>query len=246
MTDYNPDYEYDSDENRPMTAGELRRRARFFSEKLEAEGVTLQPVSTSKKAIATTFWGQAWNKNISKYSHFANQLASGRSLLRHGSVIDLKVSKGLLRALVAGSSLYDVEIKAEPLQDKQWNALVESAMGDIATLSDLLSGKISPNVIVRMVDESDGIFPNLDEITFSCTCPDWTDVCAHVAAVLYGFSVRLDHAPALFFELRGVDPANLVTHTSGKVMSSISNEVASLGREDFDDLELLFGIDIKR
>ena len=246
VTDYNPDYEYDSDEYRPMSVAEVRRRATFFSEKLEAEGVSLQPVSSSKKAIATTFWGQAWNKNISIYSHFANQLTPGRTLLRHGSVIDLKVSKGLIRALVAGSSLYDVEIKAEPLQEEQWSALVESAMGDIATLSDLLVGKISPKVIARLVDERDGIFPNLDEITFSCTCPDWTDVCAHVAAVLYGFSVRLDHAPALFFELRGVDPASLVTHTSGKVMSSISNEVAPLGQEDFDDLESLFGIDIKR
>lgn len=246
MTNYTPDYEYDSDAYRPMSVAEVRRRAMFFSEKLKSEDVGLEPVSSSKKAIASTFWGQAWNKNISKYSNFADQLAPGRTLLKHGSVIDLKVSKGVIRALVAGSSLYDVEIKAETLPLDQWNALVESAMGDIATLSDLLVGKISPNVISRLVDERDGIFPNLDEIKFSCSCPDWTDVCAHVAAVLYGFSVRLDQAPTLFFELRGVDPASLVTHTSGKVLSSISNEVVTLGQDDFDDLESLFGIDIKR
>ncbi len=119
-----------------MSVAEVHRRAMFFSEKLTSEGVSLQPVSSSKKAIATTFWGQAWNKNISKYSYFSDQLTPGRTLLRHGSVIDLKVSNGVIRALVAGSSLYDVEIKAETLPLDQWNTLVESAMGDIATLSD--------------------------------------------------------------------------------------------------------------
>jgi len=246
MTDDRSNYEYESDEFRPMSVAEVRRRARFFAEKLENEGVTLHPVSSTKKAIATTFWGQAWNKNLHKYSFFSDQLAPGRTLLRHGSVIDLKISKGVIRALVAGSSLYDVEIKAGTLSVSQWDALIESAMGDIATLSDLMVGKISANVIAKLVDERDGVFPNLDEITFSCTCPDWTDVCSHVAAVLYGFSVRLDQVPALLFELRGIDPASLVTHTSGRVMSSVSNEVVPLKVEDLDDLESLFGIEIKR
>ncbi len=246
MTDYFPDHEYESEEYRPMSVADVRRRAIFFSEKLQSEGISLQSASSSKKSIASTFWGQAWNKNISKYSYFADQLAPGRTLLKHGAVIDLRVAKGVIRALVAGSSLYDVEVKSETLPLEQWNALVESAMGDISTLSDLMVGKMSASVIARLVDEQGGIFPNLDEIAFSCTCPDWTDVCSHVAAVLYGFSVRLDQSPALFFELRGVDPAELVTHTSSKVMSSISNEVVPLGKDDFDDLESLFGIDIKR
>jgi len=240
------DYVYESDENRPMSLADVRRRAAFFSEKLISEGVYLQPVTSSKRSIATTFWGQAWNKNINKYNYFADQLNPGRTLLRHGSVIDLKVFKGVLRALVAGSSLYDVEIKADTLSLTHWNALVEAAMGNVTAVADLLAGNISHDVIAILVDDLGGIFPNLDEISFSCTCPDWTDVCSHVAAVLYGFSVRLDQSPALLFELRGVDPENLVTHTTGKVFSSISKEVVSLGQEDFDDLESLFGIEIKR
>ena len=43
-----------------------------------------------------------------------------------------------------------------------------------------------------------------------------------------------------------MDPVSLVAHTFGKIMSSISNAVVQLGREEFDDLENLFGIDIKR
>ena len=50
----------------------------------------------------------------------------------------------------------------------------------------------------------DGLFPSPDEITLSCSCPDWADMCKHVAAVLYGVGARLDQKPEHLFLLRGV------------------------------------------
>lgn len=241
------EYSYDHEESGVMTAAELRRRALFFSNKLAADGVSLQPVSSAKKSIAATFWGQAWNKNIGKYSLFADQLGPGRSYLRHGSIIDLQVSKGLIQAMAAGSSLYDVEIKAAPLSSVQWTGLIEACSGNIAAISDLLAGVLSDQVIAAIVDEHYGLFPDLDQISFSCTCPDWTDVCKHVAAVLYGFSVRLDHSPALLFELRGVDPVDLVTATSQSMMTQIDSVAGALDSGgSMEQLESMFGIDILR
>ncbi len=37
-----------------------------------------------------------------------------------------------------------------------------------------------------------GLFPTPKEIRFSCTCPDCTSMCKHVAATLYGIGARLD------------------------------------------------------
>jgi len=129
------------------------------------------------------------------------------------------------------------------LSSVQWAGLVEACVGNIATVSDLLAGVLSEQVIAAIVDENYGLFPELDQITFSCTCPDWTDVCKHVAAVLYGFSVRLDQNPALLFQLRGVDPVDLVTATSLSIIAEIGSETDA---SSMDDLESIFGIDILR
>lgn len=237
------EYSYENDESGVMSAAELRRRSVFFANKLKTDGVSLYPVSSVRKSIATTFWGQAWNRNIGKYSLFADQLGPGRSYLRNGAVIDLQVSSGMIQAMAVGSTLYDVEIKSTPLSSAQWTGLVEACVGNIATVADLLAGVLSEQVIAAIVDENYGLFPDLDQITFSCTCPDWTDVCKHVAAVLYGFSVRLDQKPALLFQLRGVDPVDLVTATSQSIIAEIGSEADS---SSVDDLESIFGIDILR
>ena len=44
----------------------------------------------------------------------------------------------------------------------------------------------------------------------SCSCPDWADMCKHVAAVLYGIGARLDQQPELLFRLHEVDEKELI------------------------------------
>ncbi|MBQ3980745.1 MAG: SWIM zinc finger family protein, partial [Treponema sp.] len=55
-----------------------------------------------------------------------------------------------------------------------------------------------------------GLFPSMAKIHFSCSCPDYADMCKHVAAVLYGIGSRFDKDPLLFFKLRGVDTERLI------------------------------------
>ena len=38
----------------------------------------------------------------------------------------------------------------------------------------------------RVCRKGDGLFPSPQEIKLSCSCPDWAEMCKHVAAVLYG------------------------------------------------------------
>lgn len=47
-------------------------------------------------------------------------------------------------------------------------------------------------------------------MAFSCSCPDWADLCKHAAAVLYAFGVMLDKQPELLFTLRGMDSSVLI------------------------------------
>ena len=59
-----------------------------------------------------------------------------------------------------------------------------------------------------------GLFPKPGEIDMDCSCPDWADMCKHLAATLCGVGARLDQNPALLFLLRGVDPAELISKAS--------------------------------
>ena len=177
-------------------------------------GSDLSPVKSSRGAIARTFWGKAWCDNLERYSDFANRLPRGRTYLRNGSVIDLKIRSGEVRAKVIGSRLYDVNVTVVAVPRKQWQSISGDCAGSIDSLVELLQGRLSKAVMERICRPGTGLFPSPKEIQFSCSCPDWATMCKHVAAVLYGVGARLDSQPDLIFALRRVDPKDLVAQAS--------------------------------
>ena len=92
----------------------------------------------------------------------------------------------------------------------RWNAICRDCTGSINSLVELLQGRLAKGVMDRVCREGDGLFPAPGEIKLSCSCPDWADMCKHVAAVLYGVGARLDEQPQLLFVLRGADEAELI------------------------------------
>ena len=106
----------------------------------------------------------------------------------------------------------------------------------------MLRGELSPDVLAVLCDRKEGLFPEPREISLECSCPDWAEVCKHVAAVLYGVGSRLDHKPELFFVLRQVDQSELISSaTSGAVSRSRKGAAKRLTT---DKLAGVFGIDI--
>src|SRR5947207_1546378 len=89
-----------------------RRKAQAARQaaKLQKGGKAVSPVVIEGRKIAHTFWGQAWCDNLEAYSDFANRMPRGRTYVRNGSVIDLQVEGGKIKALVSGSEVYTVEV----------------------------------------------------------------------------------------------------------------------------------------
>ena len=85
---------------------------------------------------------------------------------------------------------------------------------------ELLQGRLSKAVMERVCHQTQGLFPSPKEIELSCSCPDWADMCKHVAAVLYGIGARLDEQPELLFRLRQVDEKELITHAEKELSSA--------------------------
>lgn len=203
-----------------VSVAERRRKAEKEAAKAKKAGADLAPIESYRGAIAKTFWGKAWCENLEAYSDYANRLPRGRTYVRNGSVIDLKIAAGEVRARVMGSSLYEVAVKVTTVPAKHWQAIGADCSGSIDSLVELLQGKLSKAVMERICTPRTGLFPAPKDIEFSCSCPDWASMCKHVAAVLYGVGARLDKQPELLFNLRRVDAKDLVRQASAGLPKS--------------------------
>ena len=201
------------------------------------------PVVVEGRAIAKTFWGQAWCDNLERYSDFANRLPRGRTYVRNGSVVDLHIAPGAVRAMVAGSDLYRIEVNVAPVPSARWRAVCRDCAGAIDSVVELLQGRFSKGVMTRLCQERTGLFPSPGEIEFTCSCPDWASMCKHVAAVLYGIGARLDEQPELLFALRKVDQQDLITR-AGKGLARPGKGPKARKVLDAGDLSEMFGIEI--
>ncbi len=192
---------------------EKSARAEKKREQLKKKNPDIRPVIVEGRAIASTWWGKSWNNNLERYADYANRIGRGRSYVRHGAVLDLGIGPGRVTAMVQGSRAkpYDVQIRIKALGPKTWSEIKKVCAGKFDSLRDLLAGKFPPSLSDIFTAQGKGLFPSPKEIALSCSCPDWAVMCKHVAATLYGIGVRLDEDPSLFFTLRKVQMADLVT-----------------------------------
>ncbi|HTR05602.1 MAG TPA: hypothetical protein VMJ11_02855 [Paraburkholderia sp.] len=226
-----------------VPVAERRKKAEQLVAKAIKAGKNLSPVAPYRGAIAKTFWGKAWCDNLEHYSDYESRLPRGRTYVRNGSVIDLQITTGRIRAQVMGSSLYEIEINVTACPAKQWRALSAECAASVDSVVELLQGKLSAAVMGRICKPGSGLFPAPKDIRFGCNCLDWAAMCKHVAAVLYGIGARLDQQPELLFTLRGVDPVDLV-NSAGANLSGAGAAPASGKVLDNAVLGDVFGIDI--
>src|ERR1700679_2784115 len=106
---------------KPYIPAAARRRTQDQTvAKIKKEGEVLPPAAASRGAIAKSFWGKAWCQNLERYSDYSNRLPRGRTYLRNGSVIDLKIGPGEVTAQVMGSSLYRISISIREVAGAHW------------------------------------------------------------------------------------------------------------------------------
>lgn len=226
-----------------VSAAQRRLNAQREVAKLAQKGQVIRPVQLNGRAIASTFWGKSWCDNLESYSDYANRLPRGRTYVRNGSVVHLDIRKGEIEAMVSGSELYRVKISIAAAAKAKWNALCKECAGGIGSLVELLQGRFSDQVMGIITRRETGLFPSPKEIKLACSCPDWADMCKHVAAVLYGVGARLDHNPELLFLLRSVNHEDLITRaaSAGDLAARTATPVAELSESEIGDV---FGIEL--
>ncbi|MDH4163602.1 MAG: hypothetical protein OEW15_13070 [Nitrospirota bacterium] len=232
---------------RYVSKAEKQARAANKLERLKKKR-DVKPVILQGSAIARSWWGKSWNKNLEAYADYSNRIGRGRSYVRHGAVLDLQIEPGKITALVQGSRSkpYEIVIQIGKLNRKIWQHIATSCSGMLESVSELVSGKFPKELGELFLQRGAGLFPSPKEIDFTCSCPDWASMCKHVAAALYGVGARLDEDATLLFTLRGVDMADLV----GKTVSSKADNLLEMASKKSSrviqdaDLSALFGIDL--
>ncbi len=221
-----------------VSVAQQRAKAQREMNKLRKQGVDVCPIEIEGRKIAHTFWGKAWCDHLETFSDYANRLPRGKRYVRNGSVCHIETNTGEINAIVSGSELYAVKIAIKPLSGPRWQAIKKQSMGQIGSILELLEGRLSDNVMDVVTHPETGLFPQPREIQLHCNCPDWADLCKHLAAVLYGVGTLLDKQPELLFSLRGVDHEALID-------TEITLPTGTGKRRRLDsDIGDVFGIDV--
>lgn len=227
-----------------VPVAERRAKALRKLKSLEKKGRICHPVVIEGRAITRTFWGKKWCDNLEAYSDYANRLPRGRTYARNGSVVDLQITTGKITALVSGSEIYEVNIVVRALDTNRWQSILQECAGKVASLVELLQGRLSSAVMEVVTRHETGLFPVPKQIDFRCSCPDSASMCKHIAATLYGVGARLDSQPELLFQLCHVDPLELIQQAGIMPVADAQTALGQHQKLDTSDLSSLFGIEL--
>ena len=125
---------------------------------------------------------------------------------RAGRVLDLQVAAGLVSARVQGSRVrpYRVRLETPVLAAPDWKRVEQAMAGRAAFAARLLAGEMPHDIEETFAAAGVSLFPaSPRNLASSCSCPDWSNPCKHVAAVYYLLAEAFDDDPFLIFAWRG-------------------------------------------
>jgi uncharacterized Zn finger protein len=166
-----------------------------------AEGIKAK---SKRGDFVKNWWATRWIKAMERVMD-RGRLQRGRAYARKGQVLSVEVGKGTVAAKVQGSRAtpYRAVIELQPLSDKAWQAVMAALTERPYFVAQLLAGEMPQEIEEAFTAVKLDLFPTRRELRQDCNCPDWADVCKHLAAVHYILGERLDEDPFLLFQLRG-------------------------------------------
>lgn len=165
------------------------------------------------------WWGQAFIDGLETFSD-TSRLARGRTYARGNKVKSFKIEQGSVIAQVRGSinpyfgvhkePLYTTTLDFEPISRAKWSAITAVMASKASMICRLLLNEIPENIEENFKILGVSFLPqSTKDFKGSCTCPDWSNPCKHIAGVYYLLAQEIDQDPFLLFELRGLSRQDL-------------------------------------
>lgn len=169
--------------------------------------------------FSRTWWGQRFIEALEQLVD-PGRLSRGRSYARGGKVKSFTIKKGLVTAKVRGSvnpyfgvykePLYTTTIEFQPISKANWAAAIAYVASKASLISRLMLNEIPDTIDDAFAKLDLHLLPEREsDFTTTCSCPDWSNPCKHIAGVHYLIAKELDNDPFLLFELRGLSRDDL-------------------------------------
>jgi uncharacterized Zn finger protein len=159
-----------------------------------------------RRGFGLTWWGEAWVTALEERARLdPNRLPRGRSYARGGTVGELAIGPGEVRAAVQGRRVrpYQVRVRVRVLEATEWDRVLDAIAAQVGHAAALLDGELLPEVADDVRSAGTDLLPGPGELQPRCSCPDWADPCKHAAAVCYLVAGALDADPFSLLLLRG-------------------------------------------
>jgi len=194
--------------------------------------------------FSRTWWGQRFIAALEQFTDPA-RLGRGRSYASGGRILEYTIADGTVNARVRGSinpyfgvykePIYKTSITIKAISPADWTKAIRT----IGARADLVTKLLMNEMPDTIEDAFSGLGLHLlphseGDFVTSCSCPDWSNPCKHIAGVYYLLASALDRDPFLMFELRGLSRdalhSELVRSPLGQILSSAlkSNELPAV------------------
>jgi uncharacterized Zn finger protein len=206
---------------------------------------------STRGAFASSWWAQRWLA-VLEALNLGGRLTRARNYARKGQVVDLAIAAGVVRASVQGSMRdpYDITIGIKELDAKQQKRVSAELANNAYCVAKLLAREMPPDIETIFKSAGVSLFPSrASELHTSCSCPDWSNPCKHIAAVYYLLGEEFDRDPFLIFRLRGIDLDTLIEAPPADVAAPPGLESTPLQAENFwegERADVDFSIDEKQ
>lgn len=167
---------------------------------------------TKQGGFGKSWWAQRWTTMLERFD-IGGRLQRGRSYAREGQVLSIDVQKGVVTASVQGSrpKPYTLTIEVKALPRAAWQRVAEELSKQPMSVAKLLAGEMPQDIEQTFAAASVSLFPSKRrDFTTSCSCPDTSNPCKHIAAVYFLLGEEFDRNPFLIFRMRGMEREELI------------------------------------
>ena len=193
--------------------------------------------------FAQNWWARRWIDVLDGFD-IASRIARAKTYARRGQVLSIDVGIGDVTARVQGSEPqpYRVSIRVATLRSEDWRK-VASTLGDRPVFaSSLIAGRMPDRIEDVFAECGLSLFPAArSDLRTSCSCPDQSNPCKHIAAVYLLLGEEFDRDPFLLFQMRGMQRDELLALAGLRMVSDHADAALALADPLPEDPDAFWG-----
>lgn len=166
--------------------------------------VDTPPPARKRREVAESHQ-QGFLRDIYHSTADSGRISRGKAYARNGNVIGLDVQRDRIVGTVAGSQLepFHVDIVFPHRDSSDIGNITSKLLSAPGRLEAARQGRLTPDMVATLLADAP------TDVRIMCDCPDHSPCCKHAVAVLESFAEKIAGQPALLFELRGLNFAQL-------------------------------------